>query len=42
MFPADLMITASEFHKVGAATKKALIPMFVSTLGTKGRSEIDD
>ena len=37
MFPTDLTLTGSEFHRVGAATEKALVPTFVLTLGTKTR-----
>ena len=34
----------SEFHRVGAATEKALtlVHTFVLTLGTKSRLELDD
>ena len=42
MFPTDLTLTGSEFHRVGAATEKALVPTFVLTLGTKSRLELDD
>ena len=35
MLPTDLNLTGSEFHGVGAATEKALVPTFVLTLGTK-------
>ena len=39
--PTDLTLTGSEFHRVGAATEKALVPAFVC-LGTKSRFELDD
>ena len=42
IFPTDLTLTGSEFHRVGAATEKALVPTFVLTLGTKSRLELDD
>ena len=42
IFPTDLTLTGSEFHRVGAATEKALVPTFVSTLGTKSRLELND
>ena len=32
----DLTLTGSEFHRVCSATEKALVPMFVLTLGMKG------
>ena len=38
----DLTLTVIEFHRVGAATEKALVPTFVLTLGTKSRLELDD
>ena len=38
----DLMLTESVFHRVGAATEKALVPTFVLTLITKRRLELDD
>ena len=31
----DLILTGSEFHRVGAAIEKALVPIFVLTLGMK-------
>ena len=34
-FPTDFTLTGSEFHRVSAATEKALVPTFVVTLGTK-------
>ena len=39
MLPTDLKLTLSwsEFHRVGAATEKALVPTFVLTLGTKSK-----
>ena len=43
MFPIYLTLTGSEFHRVGAATEKALVPTFVLTLRTKSRlDELDD
>ena len=42
LFPTDLTLTGSEFHRVGAATEIALVSTFVLTLGTKGRLELDD
>ena len=42
MFPTYLTLTGSEFHRVSAATEKALVPTFVLTLGTKSRLELDD
>ena len=36
-FLTDLTLTDSEFHRVGAAIEKALVPTFVLTLGTKSR-----
>ena len=41
LFPTDLRLTASEFHRVGAATEKTLVPTIVLILGTK-RLEFDD
>ena len=38
----NLTLTGSEFHRVGAATGRALVLMFVLTLGTKSRLELDD
>ena len=32
----------NEFHKVGAAIEKALVPMFVLILGIKSKCEVDD
>ena len=32
----------SVFQRIDAATEKAPVSMFVSTLGTQGRSELDD
>ena len=29
------VVAGSEFQRVGAATEKAIVPMFVSTLGAK-------
>ena len=42
IFPTNFTITGSEFHRVGAATEKALGLTFVLTLGTKSRLELDD
>ena len=42
IFPTDLTLTGSEFHRVGAATEKALVLTFVLTLGMKGRLELYD
>ena len=37
IFPKDSTLTGSGFHRVSAATEKALVPTFVLTLGTKRR-----
>ena len=37
-----IALKGSEFQRVGMATEQALVHMFVSTLGTKRRSELDD
>ena len=42
IFPTDLTPTGSEFHRVGAATEKALVPTFILTLGTKSRLALHD
>ena len=42
MFPTGLTLTGSEFHRVDATTEKALVPLYVITLGTKSRLELDD
>ena len=42
MFPTTLTLTGSEFHRVGVATEKALVLMFVLTLGKKSGLEPDD
>ena len=34
-------MTGNEFHKVGAAIEKVLVPMFVLILG-KNKCEVDD
>ena len=34
--------SGSEFHRVGAVAKIALVPTFVLTLGAKSRLELDD
>ena len=36
------MLTGSEFHRVGAATEKAVVPTFVLILRTKSKLELDD
>ena len=33
MLPSDLTLAGFEFHTVGVATKKALVPAFVFTRG---------
>ena len=33
IFPTHLMLTGSEFHRVGVATEKAQVLTFVLTLG---------
>ena len=40
--PTYSTLTGSEVHRVGAAIEKALVPIFVLTLGTKSRLELDD
>ena len=40
LFPAELMLTGIEFQRVGAATEKALVQIFVSTLGIKSSPEL--
>ena len=42
LFSAALGLTGSEFHRVGAATEKALVPTFVLTLGTTNGLQLDD
>ena len=43
IFPKDLTLTGSEFHRVGAATENLdLVPTFVLILGTNSRLELDD
>ena len=37
LYFVDLTLTGSEFHRVGVATEKALVPTFVLTLRTKSR-----
>ena len=39
-FSADLTLSGSEFHRVGAATEKARVPAFVLTLGTASEVEL--
>ena len=29
IFPTDVTLTGSEFHRVGAVTEKALVPTFI-------------
>ena len=41
IFPTDFSLTGSEFHRVGAATKKVLAATFVLTLVTKSRLQLD-
>ena len=38
----DFMLTGSEFHRIGAATEKDLVPTFVLTLGMKSTLALDD
>ena len=40
LFPTELMLTGIEFQRVGAATEKALVQIFVSTLGIKSSPEL--
>ena len=42
IFPTDLTLTGSEFHRVGAATEQALVPAFALKLGTKSRLGLGD
>ena len=42
IFPTWLTLTGTEFHRVGAATEKTLVPTFVLTLGTQSRLELHD
>lgn len=35
-------LTGTELQRVGVPTKKSVVPMCVSTLGTRSRSELDD
>ena len=37
MFSADLMLSGSVFHRVGAVTEKVRVPAFVLTLGTASK-----
>ena len=37
MFPTDVTLTGSEFHRSVQQLTKALVPTFVLTLGTKSR-----
>ena len=39
---SDFSLTGSEFHRVGAATEKGLVPTFVLILGIKNRLELDN
>ena len=41
MFAVDLTLMRSEFHRIGAATEKALVPTFVLTRGTENGLELD-
>ena len=38
----DYILTGREFHRIGAATEKALVSPFILTLGTKSRLELHD
>ena len=40
-YPTDLTLTGSEFQRVVAATKKAVVPVLISTLTTKSRLELN-
>ena len=42
IFPTDLSLTGSEFHRFGATAEKAVVPTFVLTLGTKSRLDLDN
>ena len=42
IFPMDLMLTGSEFYRIGATTEKALLPTFVLTPETTSRLERGD
>ena len=42
IFLADVTLSGSEFHRVGAATEKARVSAFVLTLGTESKPEPDD
>ena len=42
IFPTDVSLMGSEFHRVGVTTKKALVPTIVLALGTKTGFELDD
>ena len=42
IFPTYLKLTGSEFHRVGAATEKALASTFFLTQGIKSRLELYD
>ena len=42
IYSHDLILTGNEFHKVGAAIEKALVPMFVLILGIENKCEVDD
>ena len=42
IFPTGLTLTESVFHRVVAATEKALVLTFVLILGTRSRLELDE
>ena len=42
MYSANLLLSRIVFHRVGAATEKARVPVFVCTLGTTSKYELDD
>ena len=42
MFFVGLVLSGSVFHRVGAATGKAQVPVFVLTLGTVSKVGVDD
>ena len=42
MFPTGLTQTGSDFHRVAVATEQALAPVFISNVGTKPRTDLED
>ena len=42
MFPADVVLSGSVFHRVRVPTEKASVLVFVVTLGTATKFEHDD